>query len=250
MRKILYLSALVGFAAIVSVKSSFAQANPADSSSQQNALNNAKALFQASLGPQSPLYNGPEYYFYDPLIKGNAYFMDINAFTQGSVFYDGALYKGVPMLYDLYSDQVVVLLYNHFSKFSLLTDRVKGFDFLDHHFININIDTISNKTSGISSGFYDELYNGKTQVLVKRSKSIQSNTGTLASERFFSPSIDYYFKKNNIYYKITSQGSLLDVLKDQKKVVQQYIKTSQIKFRRDPEDAMVKIATYYDHLTN
>jgi hypothetical protein len=250
MRKTLYLSALVGFIATVSVKNSFAQANPADSSSQQNALNNAKALFQASLGSESPLYNGPEYYFYDPLIKGNAYFMDMNAFTQGSVFYDGALYTGVPMLYDLYSDQVVVLLYNHFSKFSLLTDRVKSFDFLDHHFININADTISNKTSGISSGFYDELYNGKTEVLVKRGKSIQSNTGTLASERFFSPSHDFYFRKNNIYYKITSQGSLLDVLKDKKKLVQQYIKSSQIKFHRDPEDAMVKIATYYDHLTN
>jgi hypothetical protein len=250
MRKIFYLSFLVGFAATLTAKSSFAQVGPADSSSQQNAFNNAKALFQASLGPQSPLYNGPEYYFYDPLIKGNAYFMDVNAFTPGSVFYDGALYTGAPMLYDLYSDKVVILLYNHFSKFSLLNERVKSFDFLDHHFININADTISNKTSGISSGFYDELYNGKTEVLVKRSKSIQSNTGTLASERFFSPAVEFYFKKNNIYYKISGQRSLLDVLKDKKKLVQQYIRTSQIKFHRDPEDAMVKIATYYDHLTN
>lgn len=242
---------LVSVFCIVTWKNAFSQVAQTDSSSQQFALNNAITLFHASLGDGSPLYNGPEYYFYDPLIKGNAYFSDLNAFTPGSVFYDGALYTGVPMLYDLYSDNVAVLLYNHFSKYTLITEKVKSFDFLDHHFVNINADTINTNTSGIKSGFYDQVYNEKSVILVRRSKSIQTSAGSLSGvEKYFSPATDYYLKKNNTFYSVNSQGALLNALKDRKKELEQYIKKGQIKFRKDPEEAMVKIISYYDHLTN
>jgi hypothetical protein len=249
MRKCSCLSLFIAFVSIATFSKCLAQAAPGDSSSQQHAFNNAVILYNSSIGNQSPLFNGPEYFFYDPLIKGNAYFMDVNGFTPGAVSYDGAYHTGVPMLYDLYSDAVVVLLYNHFSKYTLLKEKVKNFDFLDHHFININADTIAGN-SGIKSGYYDELYHGKSTVLVKRAKSIQNSTGGTGVEKYFDSSKELYLKKGNTYYSVTSQSSLLNILKDKKKELQQYIRTSQIKFRSNPEQAMVEIATYYDHLTN
>jgi hypothetical protein len=228
---------------------SFAQLMSIDSSSQQPAFNNAVSLFSTSLGEQAPLYNGPEYYFYDHNIKGTAYFMDVNTFTAGAVFYDGQSFKNVQMLYDLYSDDVAVLLYNNFLKFYLLKPKVKNFDFLGHHFVNINTDTVG-INSVIKSGYYDELYNGKEQVLVKRTKSIQTTSSLLGLEKYFSPSIDYYLRKDKVYYNFSSQGQLLNILKDRKKEIQQYIKANQIKFRDDREQAMVKIVSYYDHITN
>jgi hypothetical protein len=228
---------------------SFAQLMSTDSSSQQPAFSNAVSLLSNSLGEQSPLYNGPEYYFYDHSIKGNAYFMDVNMFAAGSVFYEGQSFKNVQMLYDLYTDDVAVLLYNHFLKFYLLKPKVKSFDFLEHHFVNISNDTISNK-SIIKSGYYDELYNGKVQVLVKRTKSIQTTSSLVGLEKYFSPAVDYYIRKNKVYYSFSGQGELLDILKDRKKEIQQYIKANKIKFRDDREQAMVKIVSYYDHITN
>jgi hypothetical protein len=228
---------------------SFAQLMSTDSSSQQAAFKNAVSLFSNSLGEQAPLYNGPEYNFYDHAIQGTAYFMDVNTFTVGTVFYDGQLFNNVQMLYDLYTDDVAVLLYNQFLKFYLLKPKVKSFDFLGHHFVNIIPDSINNK-SGIKSGYYDELYNGKTEVLVKRTKSIQTTTNLAGLEKYFSPSIDYYIRKDKVYYSFSSQGQLLDILKDRKKEIQQYIKANKIKFRDDREQAMVKIASYYDHITN
>jgi len=228
---------------------SFAQLMSTDSSSQQPAFNNAVSLLSASLGEQAPLYNGPEYYFYDHTIKGTAYFMDVNTFTPGSVFYDGHLFSNVQMLYDLYTDDVAVLLYNHFQKISLLKSKVKSFDFLGHHFVNINTDTISNK-SDIKSGYYDELYSGKEDIIVKRTKSIQTTSSLVGLEKYFSPAIDYYIIKNKVYYSFSSQGQLLDILKERKKDIQQYIKANKIKFRDDREQAMVKIVSYYDHITN
>lgn len=250
MRKRTCLYLLVCLICALACKKSFAQAAPADSSSQQNAFNNAVELYITTIGDQSPLYNGPEYFFYDPTIKGNAYFMDVNSFTAGSVYYDGAYYTAVPMLYDLYDDQVAVVLYNHYSKFSLVKSKLKSFDFLNHHFVNIEADTAGSGSS-IKPGFYDELYSGKTTVLVKRSKSIQtSSSGISGPEKYFTPSVDYYIRKNSTYYKVSSQASLLNVFKDKKNELQQYVKTNQIKFRRDPEQAMIKVATYYDRLTN
>jgi hypothetical protein len=233
---------------LIFCKNSFAQTALTDSSSQQNALNNTLALYYGSVGKQSPLYNGMEYSFYDPTLKGTAYFLDTKAFTPGTIYYDRVLFSGVPMLYDEYSDQVVVLLYNHFTKFSLIKQKVTSFDFLDHHFVNIGADSLANNTI-IKPGFYDELYKGKVQVLAKRSKNIQTSTGGQGQESYFNLVQEYYIRKNNVYYSISSQGSLLDVLKDKKKDLQQYIRTNQIKFRREPEEAMVKIASYYDHLT-
>jgi hypothetical protein len=241
---------MAGLLCIIISQNSLAQSSPVDSSSQQNALNNAVTLYYASLGDQSPLYNGPEYYFYDPLIKGNAYFLDINAFAKGAVYYDGITYSGAPMLYDLCSDKLVLLLYNHFSKFSLIKDKVKSFDFLGHHFVNINADTIANNISDLKSGYYDELYNGKSEILVKRSKSIQTRTNTSNVESYFNPSKAYFIMKNKLYYGFTGKKSLLSILKDQRKALQQYIKANQIDFRAEQEEAMVKIASYYDHLTN
>jgi len=249
MRKCTYLSTVVIILCLVVSKNSFAQVVNRDSSSQQNALNNTLTLFYASIGRQAPLYNGTEYYFYDPSIKGSAYFLDVKAFTPGSVYYDGLAYTGVPMLYDLYSDKLVVLLYNHFSKYALIKQKVQNFDFLDHHFININADTLS-ANSVISSGFYDELYNGKSQILAKRSKNIQTSTGGQTSESYFDSKTEYFIRKKNIYYSFSGKGSLLDVLKDKKKELKQYIRANQLNFSREPEEAMVKIASYYDHLIN
>src|SRR6185437_12572390 len=73
-------------------KNTFAQISIADSSSQQNGFKNAISVFNKSLGEESPIYNGPEYSFYPPIYKGNAYFMDINSFTSGSIYYDGILF--------------------------------------------------------------------------------------------------------------------------------------------------------------
>jgi hypothetical protein len=249
MRRCTFYPLITGILCFVFSARVVGQAAPADSSSQKNALNNTVSLFYGSIGKQSPLYNGTEYYFYDPIIKGNAYYADVNSFTPGSVFYDNMHFTGVPMLYDIYGDQVVILLYNHFTKCTLIKDKVSSFDFLDHHFVRIDTVTFLNNPA-IKPGYYDELYAGRLQVLARYSKSIQVTTGGQTSESYFNYSKDYYIRKNNIYYNFSSQGALLDILKDKKKEIQKYLKENQVKYRRNPEEAMVKIASYYDHLTN
>ncbi|SEM99715.1 hypothetical protein SAMN05192574_102119 [Mucilaginibacter gossypiicola] len=211
-------------------------------------LSLAVANYDTAIGQQSHLYNGPEYEFYDPLIKGNAYVFDNKVFTPGSVSYGAAVYSDIPMLYDLNKDVVVVLLYNRFTKFSLLSERVHEFWLLNHHFIRINTD--STGKAALATGFYDQLYPGqKIEIIVKRAKSIQTATSSNTVESFFSATKDYYVKKGGFYFSFGGKRGLLDILKDKKKELKQYIKANNIDFDENFERATVNVATYYDQLT-
>ena len=102
------------------------------------AVNNVKTRFDNAIGGQSALYNGPEYYFYNPTkLRGSAYFME-NTTSTGDVYYDGVAFKGVPLFYNLYKDEVVTVIPDNSSNFSLLPGNVQNFDLLNHHFIMIN----------------------------------------------------------------------------------------------------------------
>ncbi|MCR8561624.1 hypothetical protein KXD93_28475 [Mucilaginibacter sp. BJC16-A38] len=250
MNKPFYRYFTLVFICVMICRSAAAQTVQDDSINRQHAMANAVNIYNKAIGIQAPVFTGPEFYFYDPHIKGTAFFLDINSFTDGSVIYDGYFYKHVSMLYDLNLDEVVVLLPGRIARFTLLKERVKSFDFANNHFINIKADTLGSDVIS-NSGYYNQLYNGKIEILGRYTKSIQTTTSTLSGlESYFSSSKSYYLRKNKTYYKIGSQSSILNVLKDKKKELRQYLKTNSIRYKDDPEAAMVKIATWYDHLTN
>jgi hypothetical protein len=219
----------------------------------QIAASNANAYYGKAIGPQLPLYNGPEYYLYSPAqFRGSAYFKD-STYTVGAVYYDNARYTGIPLMYDLYKDQLVSAFNNQSLKYVLSGNKVQNFDLQGHHFVNIRTDTLA-KNTVIKTGYYDELYHGKAQVLVKILKTVQNYSSTTGAQEayayFTAARQDYFIRVGSTYYKVSGKGALLDILKDRKKELQQYIKTNHIKYNNDEGQAMVSIASYYDHITN
>ena len=216
---------------------------------QTNVYENVKQDFYKKIGAQSRLYNGMQYDAYDPHIKGNACYNDVDSLHAGSVFYDGYQYNNVKMLYDIYKDELVILIYNQFMRISLISEKVRDFNLLDQHFIYVKNDQAN--SNSLKSGFYDELYGGKIQVLSKKTKSIQNSTDYTGNIiPYYSPAKDYYLFKNGKYYTVNSEGAFIDALGDHKKEVKQFEKSNDIKFKKAPEQAMAAIAAYYDHLTD
>lgn len=248
MKKHILRISLLCFSSAFLIGTSYAQTTTPDSANLQI----ASANFYKVIGQESRLYNGHEYQPYDPHIKNSALFPeDAKTWATGEVNYDGITYKGVFMMYDIYKDAVVVQLYNHFSMFTLLSERVHDFSFSGHHFIRINADQITDNKAELTTGFYEQLYAGKLEILAKRRKTIQNSSNAVAApETYFSATNDYYLKKGNIYYKIGSKGSILKLLKDKKSDIQKYLKQNNISYIDNPELAMVKIASYYDQVTN
>jgi hypothetical protein len=223
-----------------------------DSTGKSAAVNYANALYAKAIGQQLPLNNGPEYYFYDPAeVRGSAYFMEM-PHTPGSVYYDGEKYTGVRLLYDIYKDELATID-NQSASYVLLPGLVQNFDLLGHHFININTDTLANNNV-IKNGYYDELYSGRSAVLTKRKKEIQnytSSVGELAAYSFFTTTKEEFFiRKDKVYYKVSSQGDVLDILKDRKSQLKQYIKANKIKYNKNTGTALASILAYYDQITS
>lgn len=238
---------LLLFSAGILISSNVKAQTESDSTSNGHKLYaNIEAGFYNVIGPQSRLYNGEKYEFYDPAIKGNPYFMLATDWNTGTIVYDGFTYTNVKIRYDLYKDLLIIPLYKSFLKMSLINDKVSSFDLLEHHFIYIKSGT------SVKAGYYDQLYAGKIQVLCKRDESIQQEHGfNGAITSYFLPLTDYYIYKNGTYTTVNSKGAFLDVLKDKKKDIQQFIRVNRLKFKKgDKEQAMVKVAAYYDHLTD
>jgi len=235
--------------ALLCCKPSHAQ-SATDTLSNLNAtVINTRDNFYKAIGGESWLYNGKQYDYYNPTIRGNPYLLDIKDWSLGTITYDGFYYKNVKMMYDQYADEAIILLTNNIMPICLVSEKVTSFDVLGHHFIYLANKNLNDKTSLLKTGFYDELYGGNTQVIARRAKVTQTQNDFQTLVTYFLPVTSYYIYKNGIYYTISSQGDILDVFKDHKKEIQQYAKANKIKYKKDREQAIVKIAAYYDHLT-
>ncbi|MBD1395233.1 hypothetical protein [Mucilaginibacter glaciei] len=221
----------------------------ADTDQRQVVFDNTISTYlTAAAGDDARLYSGAEYRFYDANIKGNAYYANVSDFAPGNIEYDGFTYKSVPVLYDVYKDLVVMQLPHKSAGVSLVSKRVQSFDWVGHHFVYVDTDTLA-KGKGINAGFYDELYNGKCQILARHSKSIVNLSDSNPSvQAYFSVKKEIFIKKGGTYTNVNSQGDLLEVFKDKKKELMQYISNNQIKFKGDPEQAILKITAYYESL--
>jgi len=201
-------------------------------------------LFYSSINENAHLYNGTEYIMYDQHIKGDPYY-SIADMKEGSVFYDGTLYQNVPMLYELTTGNLVIRQYNNGVLMNLINEKIGYFTLLNHTFIHLVPDSANNI---ISNGFYDRIYNGSAVVYVKRQKIAFEDPSTF--EKSFIIKDRYFIYKGNSCYPVSDESDVLKVFKDKKKDISKYLRQNKIKFKKDREFAMVKMAEYYDQLTH
>jgi hypothetical protein len=225
------------------MNNSYAQ-QKTDSVQYQIPVNNAVNNYKKTIVLQSGLYNGPEYVFYNRQKKDNVFYQDQSFWVNSTLVYDGATYTNVPLVYDLYKDEVVALLYSKTSNYVLISEKITGFTFVDHHFIYRSVEP--GTAGSFKSGIYDQLYNGKTEVLIRRTK----NLVTLPNQDKLYPETENIFiKKAGKYYEADSKGSLLNVLKDKKKELRKYIKDNNLDFKENKDQAIARVVIYYDTLT-
>jgi hypothetical protein len=205
---------------------------------------NVTGMYDETVDNQSRLYNGSEHYGYSYKIKGFAYFQDPGV-QKGRIVYDELEYTDVPMWYDLVKDEVIIRHFNKYTRVALVSQKVKEFTILDHHFIRLVIDSLSG--TPLTTGFYEQLYNDKTQVLARHIKVINEVVKDEV-ERDFSGHDWYYIKKGNSYYSVKNYKGLLGVFKEQSKEIKQYLRKNSIRYKNDPANTIVKAAAYYDSL--
>jgi len=206
----------------------------------------ALQLYQNAMSGQLKLYNGPEYKYENPNIKGSPFFNESNEWQKGTVGYDGAVYQNVSMRYDLFKDELVVLHYNGVFSFYLIKDKVNFFDFNQHYFTHVKV------AEGIPTGYYEVLYKGLITILAKHNVEHQPQVGAQSGNIYgvFTHSKRYFVIIDNQYESFKKPTALAGILKDKKEELRRFIKTNKIDIKNKPEESIAIIAAEYDRLKN
>jgi hypothetical protein len=219
-----------------------------DSSSTQTSTSNAIAFYNKYIGEDAHLYNGSEHTLYDFRIKGHPYF-ETNLLQVGFICYDDVLYRQVVLGYDIVRDEITTNRYNNNFRISLANAKVAYFSLLNHYFVRLEQDSI-NKTV-LTGGFYDRLYNGHLKLFAKRVKKINETVTADEGDKLWFEENDLYFiQRNKKYYPIKDKNELFEFFKDIKKDLKKYLRKNKIKFKDDPESAILSSVKYYDQLKN
>ncbi|WP_139237239.1 hypothetical protein [Pontibacter akesuensis] len=231
---------------VIAAGSAFAQGAAADTAFLQSSKAQAVAAYKKALGAQTQLYNGTEYVDYKlPYFEGHQFFAS-NAAENGHVFYDGTWYTDVPILYDLVRDEVIIPYSTTGLKMKLIGSKIDTFQVHDHLYVRLQPDSAG--ATALQPGFYDLLYSGDTQFLMKRIKQMEDRATQDGMEGEFRNVDKYFIKKDGVYHQVGSKRAVYRVLEDRKKELKKFASSQQLKFRKEKEAAILAIVTYYDSL--
>jgi hypothetical protein len=231
---------VIFFSSIIS-----AQGQEPDTSFTAISVNNAIEVYHRMLNSASGLYNGGEYinYFFN-FEDGSPYFV-VKDSVPGSILYDGVLYRNIFMKYDEVKDAIVI--WNNNEAIQLFNEKVCHFKLLDHSFARIIKDNHSKDP--VNTGFYEQLYSGKISVFKKVVKTIivkpDMTDGILRS---IEQKTHFYLRTARGYTQINSKADLTKALNDHQNEIGEFIGSSNLSFKQDPDGFLAKVAAFYDTL--
>jgi len=204
------------------------------------------SLYKAATITSQNLYNGRLYYIYDSR-EEEFQFFDSRKLENGTVFYDGQRYENIPMMYDIVRDELVITHAKGYENILLQSAKVEYFSFYNHNFKRFESGQGINPE--MKTGFYDQVYTGRTKMLVRRVKQRQEKILDKKVISQFPEKNIYYVYKDGRYHSVHSKKSVLALFPDQKKELRKELREQKIKFRKQRETAIVTMVTRHDELT-
>jgi hypothetical protein len=187
----------------------------------------------------SGLYTGSLYVRDYYRVKGHPFF-ETDSLQKGDVFYNGVLFKNAELLYDLSHDNLVTK-YAEDANLVLVREKITYFKLRGHLFVA--------GSDALGRGFYDLLYTGKLEILAQRKKELVPWSKSMEFDAAFSQTNNYFIYKDSIYYKVNSKQDLMDVLKNKKDELKEFISKNKLDFKKKFEIALLRTAMYYDQVT-
>jgi len=200
------------------------------------------AQFYQAVADNAFLYNGTEFTNADPAIKGDPYFL-ADALQKGKLVYNEVAYSDVPLLYDAWHDQLISQRYNNGVLMILISEKIKSFTIGNHQFTRLITNTGPN--AALTTGFYELIYDGNSQVLAKHHKQIYESNSL---EKSFVESLHFFIRKKDVYSLVKNRKDLLAVFRDKKDNVKKYIRQNKLNYKKEPARTLSAVAAFYDQL--
>jgi hypothetical protein len=221
---------------------SFPQLGTVQDTTISNQFEDAILYTQQNLGISSPLYNGIVHIGYAKTIVGIPYYFSPD-WVKGTVYFENAIYRQVSLKYDLVADQLIVKRPDGYG-INLFSPRVSWFIINDSRFIYIDSKSFN---GSLATGFYQQVQEGKVELLYKRSKKINEKI-TNRLEQQFLDALQFYIIQDGNVREVKGLSSVLNVLNDRRKELKDFIRANKLKYRKDPETVLNKMIAYYNQL--
>lgn len=163
----------------------------------------------------------------------------LESYSAGTLVYDGIRYTDVLMRLDLLRDELVVLSPPGVNGIILEPNRVEYAEFHGYR-----VFYIPPGSSVLPSGYYAETYSEGIRVWKKESYEYH-----LSERSFINRSVKYYIEKEGEVFRVKNRkGSVLRVLANHRRELDQYIRQYNINFRQNMEASITVLAAEYDRL--
>jgi len=196
--------------------------------------------FYEVIADNALLYNGTEYVNADPTIAGDPYFLG-KWIINGNLVYNNVTYSDVPLLYDSWNDRVISQRFNNGVLMTLISEKIKSFSLGNHIFIRVTKNATDDASP--STGFYEVIYGGNTQVIARHRKQIYESASL---EKSFVESTHYFVRKDGKYFAIKNKKDLFGVLHDKSDGIKKLLKNNNLSYKKEPQETLVQAATFYD----
>ncbi len=216
-----------------------------DTAFLSTAIQNSIDLYRNGIGAQARLYNGSKYSAPEQTFDQHPYFLSVDWLT-GDVYYDGELFRDIPLMLDLYNGQLITEHYSNGQALQLVEDKIHHFTISGHYFENIDNAYVGNSLPG--SGFYETLYGGNSKVIVKRQKILHEEIENTVIERTFDERNRYFILKEGIFHPVKTKASVFTLFGDEKQRLKKFLRQKRLRFQDNRELVLKNVAEYYDSL--
>jgi len=178
--------------------------------------------------------------------SSNHPYLDTEQFRIGTLSVDGCIYTDVALRLNQDTEELIVLLPNRI--FSVLVPREYiDYAIIDELYIVYN-KPVSADGRDMPEGYYVRIYDGETQVWKRKVCFLTSRIVDQMVDYLFESNTKRYILIDGIYHPVTNKRSVLKLFASKKKELKRMMKNLGLKYRDDPEKAIVALTGYYDEL--
>ncbi len=187
------------------------------------------------------LITGGQYEEASKEIEGNPFYYS-RQFGDGSLTINGITYPQVPLMYDIYRDQVITFhpLYN--QRILINPEKVDRFHLAngeDFKYFGQNKSYLHH-----GNGLYQILKEGEIQVLVKRYKTTKDKGEFSKYSDVFLEKSDLFLLKENQFYQINKAKQAIVLLDVEKRPAKRYVKSKGFRFKSSPSDYLTALVEF------
>ena len=202
-------------------------------------------LYVDSVQGYSTLFRGELTLVYGVMAPndGSTYFAYSEKFEQGNVLFRGKWYRGVQLNLNAHRDELNIISPVQGIILSLNKQAVDSFSFGNHAFVHYR----SGEFSLLGNGYYQVLFEGNVKLYKKIRRQYYGRIEYANFQKGYTLFEDFYLWKEKRWHKIGTKGDLIKLYADQKRVINNLLRSKGLRFKKDREVSLIEILYLLDN---